>query len=239
MSRPAPGGASSICLGTDDNSFAAGSRQNSKSANNFSSNSNPNAGNVLTDRANTRVHQAPGGNSTICFGTVTAAERFPQGKSAKPELSLKPEDQVFAEHVSAPAGGNATIYLGGDSPTRMSTARGAQKDRTDTRHSPRVGAAAAGKGRATPGGASSIQFGAGEKATDGEEKKKDQADEEVDEEKFCAMLNNQENAMPNVLPNLPSPGKKMPEPPLMLTAQYKERTTTRAPPGGQSNVIFG
>jgi len=237
MSRPAPGGASSICLGTDDNSFAAGSRQNSKSANNFSSNSNPNAGNVLTDRANTRVHQAPGGNSTICFGTDTAAERFPQGKSAKPELSLKPEDQVFAEHVSAPAGGNATIYLGGDSPTRMSTARGAQKDRMDVRHSPRVGAAAAGKGRATPGGASSIQFGQGQEVV--EEKKKDQADEDVDEDKFCAMLNNQENAMPNV-PNLPSPGKKnLPSPPKMLTEQYKERTTTRAPPGGQSNVIFG
>lgn len=309
MARQAPGGKSSICFGSEDTTATpAGSRQNLNSSNNFASKSDPNAGNFVTDRSSTRIRQAPGGNSNVCFGTDTAAERFPapqkiSKEEPKPETSnnqafaervvrvpggkssiclgsdapaeqpstnastrgapggksticfgtdasaerfpaQKTEDQVFAERVICAPGGNANIFLGGDSPTRLSTARGAQKEvLTETPGTGGYGGqrqVAAGKGRVTPGGQSSIQFG--QEAQTAE-------DAEDPEEEFLKTIGQEnleakENSLPNV-PQMPLAGKKLlekesfPEPPKKLNEQYEQRTTTRAPPGGRSNVIFG
>jgi len=47
---------------------AAGSRGNASSANKFASGTKQNSGNFLTERSTTRLHQAPGGKSTVCLG---------------------------------------------------------------------------------------------------------------------------------------------------------------------------
>jgi hypothetical protein len=71
------------------------------SSNRFASGSNQNAGNVLTDRPTTRLHQAPGGNSTLSLGDLSASPAV--GESAKKQKS---------KDVLQPPGGTATIYLG-------------------------------------------------------------------------------------------------------------------------------
>jgi hypothetical protein len=57
----APGGASTLTLGSP-------SVVESISSNKFANGANQNSGNSITDRPTTRVHQAPGGASTICLG---------------------------------------------------------------------------------------------------------------------------------------------------------------------------
>lgn len=89
----APGGASTLCLGHDDvDSLAAMTLKEpiqksavacspdamvmasppvvaTTSSNKFASGANQNSGNSITDRPTTRVHQVPGGASSICFGS--------------------------------------------------------------------------------------------------------------------------------------------------------------------------
>lgn len=84
----APGGSSTLTLGDDVDSSAARTLQTKTvvagshdagvaaspsvgarcSSNKFASGANQNCGNVITDRPTTRVHQAPGGASTVCLG---------------------------------------------------------------------------------------------------------------------------------------------------------------------------
>jgi len=64
----APGGASTICLGSDDGDKATNVLKERASANRFANGANQNCGNVITDRPTTRLHFAPGGASTICLG---------------------------------------------------------------------------------------------------------------------------------------------------------------------------
>jgi len=64
----APGGASTICLGSDDADKATNVLKERASANRFANGANQNCGNVITDRPTTRLHFAPGGASTICLG---------------------------------------------------------------------------------------------------------------------------------------------------------------------------
>jgi hypothetical protein len=71
------------------------------SSNRFASGSNQNAGNVLTDRPTTRLHQAPGGNSTLSLGHMSASPAV--GESAKKQKS---------KDILQPPGGSTTIYFG-------------------------------------------------------------------------------------------------------------------------------
>jgi len=80
----APGGASTVVLGNDDTGICAAQTQatsqltaidtasstvaESVSSNKFANGANQNCGNSITDRPATRVHQAPGGASTVCLG---------------------------------------------------------------------------------------------------------------------------------------------------------------------------
>jgi len=84
----APGGASTLSLGHDDTPSTAARTSaqsqlevtrdakvvvslpdcNSTSSNKFASGVNQNCGNSITDRPTTRVHQAPGGTSSVCLG---------------------------------------------------------------------------------------------------------------------------------------------------------------------------
>jgi len=83
----APGGASTLSLGNDDvessaaktkAECAAGTHNNvvagrppaveTTSSNKFANGANQNCGNSITDRPTTRVHQAPGGASTVRLG---------------------------------------------------------------------------------------------------------------------------------------------------------------------------
>jgi len=83
----APGGTSTICLGedlssegTDHNtqpgkvaSVEVAETKKTVSSNAFANGANQNAGNTITDRPTTRLHQAPGGTSTICLGSDEAS----------------------------------------------------------------------------------------------------------------------------------------------------------------------
>jgi len=64
--RVAPGGPTTICLGVLDDDDVQDTHN--ESSNKFANGSNQNAGNCITERSSTRLHQAPGGNSTICLG---------------------------------------------------------------------------------------------------------------------------------------------------------------------------
>lgn len=64
----APGGKSTICLG--DGSDLHDVAKSQVSSNKFASGANQNNGNSITDRSTTRIHQAPGGNSSICLGAA-------------------------------------------------------------------------------------------------------------------------------------------------------------------------
>jgi len=62
----APGGKSTICLG--DGGASEHIVSGKVSSNKFACGAHQNAGNFLTDKSSTRIHQAPGGKSSICLG---------------------------------------------------------------------------------------------------------------------------------------------------------------------------
>jgi hypothetical protein len=109
----APGGTSTICLGTDSSSISS-----AVSANNFANGSNQNSGNVITDRSTTRLHQAPGGTSTIVLGADTSTEHTAISANSFANGSDQNCGNVITERSStrlhqAP-GGTSTICLGTD-----------------------------------------------------------------------------------------------------------------------------
>jgi len=53
----------------------------------FANGANQNAGNCITDRPSTRLHQAPGGNSTICLGHDDSEVADTSGRSTGPRPS--------------------------------------------------------------------------------------------------------------------------------------------------------
>lgn len=63
--RQAPGGRSTICLGTEEPTTSKAQ----VSSNSFARGSDQNSGNFITDRPSTGLHAPPGGRSTICLGT--------------------------------------------------------------------------------------------------------------------------------------------------------------------------
>merc|ERR1712232_864884 len=85
-------------ISLEDNSFTP---TPGVSSNRFASGSNANSGNVLTDRPTTRVHQAPGGNSSISLGEESKSPAV--GVSGK-----RPKSLVIHQ---AP-GGATSIHLG-------------------------------------------------------------------------------------------------------------------------------
>lgn len=237
----------------------AGSRKQNNSSNAFAQGHNQNEGNALTDRSSTRVRQAPGGSSSIMFGNDGPEDRFPQAKAQPVQQQQLPLPEKRGSRAS---GGASRICLGEDSPTRKSTAM----EQSGAFQAPgNTGAFAAGVGRnGQKGGAGSIQFGEEETKKTISTKKKP-AEEDLDEEEFMQALGGlgrgggnpkdqdheqaKENKGPptNQLPQPEALGAKKREPnhhpepvaPRKLIAQYEQRSTTRAPPGGQSSVMFG
>jgi len=100
VSRIAPGGASTICLGIDDDGAHSGL---DCSSNSFASGTNQNSGNCLTERTSTKVRQGPGGVSTICLGYDCDADLLPVAPSGRQQ-----------------PGGNSTLILDHDeTPTKQ------------------------------------------------------------------------------------------------------------------------
>jgi len=83
-------------LNLEDNSFTP---TPGVSSNRFASGANQNAGNVLTDRPTTRVHQAPGGNSSIFLGDDRAS----------PAVGVSEKRAV---HIRQSPGGASSIFFG-------------------------------------------------------------------------------------------------------------------------------
>jgi len=75
------------------------------SSNAFATGNNQNSGNVLTERSTTRLHQAPGGASTLCLGGD-----YPEG----PIAGESRKAVASANRSQQAPGGNATLCLGGD-----------------------------------------------------------------------------------------------------------------------------
>lgn len=85
-------------INLEDNSFTP---TPGVSSNRFASGSNANSGNVLTDRPTTRVHQAPGGTSSISLGDERDTPAV--GESGKRQQSLV---------IHQPPGGATSIHFG-------------------------------------------------------------------------------------------------------------------------------
>jgi len=115
----APGGASSICLGSLDAPLDKakpaesvrflGERQGGVSSNMFANGSNQNCGNVLTDKPSTRLHQAPGGTSTVCLGSYAGDENMDTSNQAQ-VVQEKPMRKHTSQEVGG--GGATTVILG-------------------------------------------------------------------------------------------------------------------------------
>merc|ERR1719263_1738177 len=73
------------------------------SSNRFASGCNPNAGNVLTERPTTRLHQAPGGNSSISLVDVSGSPAVGVAvKRVRPSMN----------NARQPPGGASSFSLG-------------------------------------------------------------------------------------------------------------------------------
>merc|ERR1719412_67829 len=81
----------------------------SVSANRFACGANQNCGNTITDRPTTRLHQAPGGTSTIILGSHDAMV------SCNERTEQRFADDVEMTSVRRPIGGQATISVGSES----------------------------------------------------------------------------------------------------------------------------
>jgi len=123
--RQAPGGSATIVLGGDPtdphDTFSA-----TTSSNKFASGANQNCGNTITDRSTTRLHQAPGGTSSICLGNDSVSST-PVRKPAS-HFSKSPDPQTAAiqaaptpSRLRQSPGGKATICFGGDADDPFNT----------------------------------------------------------------------------------------------------------------------
>jgi len=116
----APGGESSLgsILGGDYSANV----QSGTTSNSFASGANPNSGNVLTERSSTRVHAAPGGESSL-GGILGGCSSADEGKRTATSNSFASganpnSGNVLTERSStrircAP-GGASSVTLGGD-----------------------------------------------------------------------------------------------------------------------------
>lgn len=246
----------------------AGSRAQNNSSNAFAQGHSQNEGNALTDRSTTRVRQAPGGMCSIMFGDENSPDdRFPHAKDQAAQQQLVP-DNVPGRMSCAP-GGTSRICLGEASPTKMSTAMSAAAFHATGPVKATTGTFAAGLGReGQKGGESSIQFGqAGTAIVTKKPAGEDNVEENELEDEFMQALDNlgrandskdqneqaKENKGPltnqlppqetsakkQTMPHMIKPTPAEPVAPRKLIAQYEQRSTTRAPPGGQSSVMFG
>jgi len=121
-----PGGNSTLLLGVCDDS-SCGSEAVTVSSSKFANGSNQNCGNVLSERPSTRLHQAPGGNSTLLLGVchdsggqnevvTVSSNKFASGanQNSGNMISDRPSTRVR----QAP-GGHTTICLSYDeTPTK-------------------------------------------------------------------------------------------------------------------------
>jgi len=163
----APGGQSSVVLGElpqlPGSSCANDGRK--ASSNNFASGSNQNQGNVITDRPTTKLHQAPGGKSSIdlgddrnCPDVGVSMSRF--AKNSDPNSGLGITDRSSTKVRHAP-GGNSSLCLG-DGKTKPLT-----QDENVNNANVQPNAEAAGKlsgdviqeARQAPGGDASVILG--------------------------------------------------------------------------------
>jgi len=110
-SLQAPGGTSTICIASD---LAApmDTRCGSVSSNRFACAANQNSGNTITDRSTTRLHQAPGGTSTLCLGDEDSTTTPIKHLSTKPVVSEASQDggdpmEMSTSEKSAMQCGNA------------------------------------------------------------------------------------------------------------------------------------
>jgi hypothetical protein len=112
MVPPLPGCSPTFVLGDDGIVPAVG-----VSANRFACGSNQNQGNWMTERSTTRLHQAPGGNSSIVLGdeacpvahTSTSANRFASGCNQN-EGNVMTDRSTTRIHQTP--GGNSSLDLG-------------------------------------------------------------------------------------------------------------------------------
>jgi len=106
------------------------------SANAFASGASQNSGNVLTERPTTRVHHAPGGNSTLVLGDEEPAQAAPSSNAFACGASQNCGN-VLTERSStrlhqAP-GGDSTLVLGGGYPHDITEAREKEEGRPSER----------------------------------------------------------------------------------------------------------
>jgi len=124
--RQAPGGAASLVLGGD---YPNDIRARQQSANAFARGADQNCGNVLTERPTTRLHQAPGGDTTICLGSSVdtsatekvqkvSANRFAKGANQNSGNVLTDRSTTRIRHAP---GGASTLSLSGDYPDEAAT----------------------------------------------------------------------------------------------------------------------
>eukprot|EP00927_Polykrikos_kofoidii_P011685 TRINITY_DN14990_c0_g1_i1.p1 TRINITY_DN14990_c0_g1~~TRINITY_DN14990_c0_g1_i1.p1 ORF type:complete len:616 (+),score=103.08 TRINITY_DN14990_c0_g1_i1:87-1850(+) len=166
--RTAPGGKSTVCLGTDNSaeayekvpsavvgcggadSLAAGERTVRPSSNGYAQGSQQNSGNFITDRPTTAVRCAPGGTSTLCLGT----DGLTTGGNT--ETTRSPTA------VRCTPGGKSSVCLGTDPATTISEAASASQSISNV---PSQRASAGERERASvqvrcaPGGTSTVVLG--------------------------------------------------------------------------------
>merc|ERR1719443_431332 len=106
----APGGNSSIDL--SDNGLGSASKVPPLpgTANRFANGSNQNQGNWMTDRSTTRLHQAPGGNSSISLSDNSFVPAV--GVAASPFAARTPGTERSSTKVRHAPGGNSNLCLG-------------------------------------------------------------------------------------------------------------------------------
>jgi len=202
---PAGEGASTLILGDEGVCPAPG-----VSANRFSCGSNQNQGNCITDRSTTRLHQAPGGNSSINLsdGSIdvkaASANRFANGSNQN-QGNWMTERSTTRLH-QAP-GGNSSINLGDDRSCPLVGVSASRFAKTSLQgENSNVGI----RVQQAPGGASSLMFGQGKASVQREQ------DENVN--------------ISNLQSNLQDG--------LKLHSAKFEHMTHQAP-GGNSNMVLG
>lgn len=113
-----PGGASTLVFGGNYPHDIVEARKVSSNA--FANGSNQNAGNMITERPSTRLHYAPGGQSTICLGEANAlgvapgrisSNKFANGANQNCGNSITDRPSTRIHHAP---GGDSSICLSGE-----------------------------------------------------------------------------------------------------------------------------
>lgn len=116
----APGGNATVVLGQGEESIV-GSLTEKVTSNSFANGASQNVGNVLTERPTVRMHQAPGGKSTLVLGdeaftpVPAASGRVAPGGVSTIALGFDGEEAAPAIAITRTApGGQATVVLGAE-----------------------------------------------------------------------------------------------------------------------------